>query len=191
MRMAEIQVAVAEQAARSGADVVCMGGDVATQQGPMMSPKMWRHWIFPMMCDCIRAAKAANPDVLIDFHSCGNVTALVDGLVEAGIDILNPCQPEAMDIFELKRRYGDRLSFHGGIGVQSATSKGQTPQPPRDRPRKPCQKAPQKLSATEDRQRQPCPALQPQEGGLTMDGLGLILAPLHTGAVRLKAAGWQ
>ena len=60
---------------------------------------------------------------------------MIDGFIEAGIDIMDPCQPEAMDIFELKRRYGKVLTFHGGIGVQSVLPGG-TPEQVRDTVRK-------------------------------------------------------
>lgn len=134
-RMAELQVRCAEQAARSGADILQTGSDVATQRGLLMSRSMWREYIFPMMRDCIQAAKRIKPDILVLYHSCGNVVDLVDDFIGAGIDILNPCQPEAMDIFELKRRYGKALAFHGGIGVQGVLPFG-TPQAVRDMVRK-------------------------------------------------------
>ena len=130
-RMHELQVRCAEQVARCGADILMTGSDVASQRGPLMSPAMWRAWIFPMMRDCMQAAKAIKPDLLVMYHSCGDVSTMIDGFLEAGIDILDPCQPEAMDIFALKQRYGDRLSFHGGIGVQSVLPWG-TPQEVRD-----------------------------------------------------------
>lgn len=134
-RMYETNVRLLEQGARTGADVLTMGGDVATQRGPLMSRKTWREYIFPVMRDAIRAAKKANPNVLIDYHSCGNVTQLIDDFIEAGIDILNPVQPECMDIFELKRCYGKQVAFHGGIGVQSVLPHG-TPQQVKDMVRK-------------------------------------------------------
>lgn len=115
----ELAVRAARQAALTGADVMATGADVATQRGLLMSPAMWRKYVFPTLRDSIAAAKAVKPDILVDYHSCGNVVELMDGLIEAGIDILNPCQPEAMDIFELKRRWGKSVTFHGGIGVQS------------------------------------------------------------------------
>ena len=123
-RMREISVKAAENVARSGADVMVYGADVATQRGPLMSRGMWREYIFPVMRDAIRAARKINPDIIVDYHSCGDVSTLVEDFLEAGIDVLNPCQPEAMDIFELKRRYGKVLSFHGGIGVQSVLPRG-------------------------------------------------------------------
>jgi uroporphyrinogen decarboxylase len=134
-RMAELLVRSSEQVAKSGADLMNTGSDVATQRGPLMSPSMWREYVFPLMRDCIRAAKRIKPDILVLYHSCGNVMDMVDGFIESGIDILDPCQPEAMDIFELKRRYGKALSFHGGIGVQSVLPFG-TPQQVRDMVRK-------------------------------------------------------
>ncbi len=130
-KMAELQVRTAEQVARCGADVLFGGGDVATQQSPMMSPAMWHDWIFPIMRDCISAAKRIKPDILVFYHSDGNVEPLIEGFIEAGVDILNPIQPECMDIFALKKKYGDRISFHGGIGVQSTLPFG-TPQEVRD-----------------------------------------------------------
>jgi uroporphyrinogen decarboxylase len=134
-RFYEIDVAKAELLAKSGADILQCGSDVATQRGPLMSPAMWRRYIFPVMRDSIRAAKKINPDLLVIYHSCGNVSSMIDGFLEAGIDILDPCQPECMDIFDLKKRYGDRLSFHGGIGVQSVLPHG-TPREVREMTKK-------------------------------------------------------
>ena len=119
-----INVAKAELIAKSGADILQCGSDVATQRGPLMSPAMWRQYVFPSMRDSIRAAKKINPELLVIYHSCGNVISMIDGFLEAGVDILDPCQPECMDIFELKRRYGKVLTFHGGIGVQSVLPNG-------------------------------------------------------------------
>ena len=128
---AERTVRTAEQVALSGADIMQTGSDVATQLAPLLSPAMWRDWIFPTMRDAIAAAKRIRPDLLVLYHSDGNVEPLIEGFIEAGVDILDPIQPECMDIFALKDRYGDRLSFHGGIGVQTVLPFG-TPQDVRD-----------------------------------------------------------
>ena len=85
----------------------------------MISPKMWRKFLKPRMARIIAEVKAANPELLVFYHSDGNLEAVVPDLIEIGVDILNPVQPESMDIAELKRLYGDRLSFWGGIGVQT------------------------------------------------------------------------
>lgn len=67
----------------------------------------------------IDAARAVKPDILIFYHSCGHVTELIPYLIEAGVDVLNPVQPECMDFREVYCRFGERLSFHGTVGTQS------------------------------------------------------------------------
>jgi uroporphyrinogen decarboxylase len=102
-----------------GADVLSMGDDVGTQRGMLMSARMWRTWLKPRLARVIAAAREVRPDVLVFYHSDGNVEAIIPDLIEIGVDILNPVQPECMDPAELKRRYGSRLSFWGLIGTQS------------------------------------------------------------------------
>ncbi len=105
--------------ALAGADIIFLGDDVAMQTGLMISPRMYRQWFKPYLTRVIQAAKQANPDVLIQYHSDGMINKLVPDLLEAGIDILNPVQPECVDHGWIKHTYGDQLAFCGGIGVQS------------------------------------------------------------------------
>jgi uroporphyrinogen decarboxylase len=105
--------------ALAGADIIFLGDDVAMQTGLMISPKMYRQWFKPYLTRVIQAAKQANPNVLIQYHSDGMINKLVPDLLEAGIDILNPVQPECVDHVWIKQTYGDQLVFCGGIGVQS------------------------------------------------------------------------
>jgi len=63
--------------------------------------------------------KNVNPDIIIAFHSDGAIQKIIPHLIEIGVDVLNPLQPECMDIFEIKRIYGDKLSFWGTIGTQT------------------------------------------------------------------------
>jgi uroporphyrinogen decarboxylase len=52
------------------------------------------------------------------FHSCGNVTDIMDNIImEMGIDVLNPIEPYSMDIFEVKKNYGDKLTLSGNIDI--------------------------------------------------------------------------
>ena len=73
----------------------------------------------PRLKRVIDEAKAINPDVVIFYHSCGRVTELIPSLIKAGIDVLDPVQPETMDFRQLHEMYGDKLSFHGTLGTQS------------------------------------------------------------------------
>jgi uroporphyrinogen decarboxylase len=100
-------------------DVIMLGDDVGTQRGLLMSAKLWRKWLKPRLAAVIAAARAVRPNLPIAYHTDGDVTALVDDFVEIGIDVLNPIQPECMDPFALKQRYGSRLAYWGTLGTQS------------------------------------------------------------------------
>jgi uroporphyrinogen decarboxylase len=79
---------------------------------------MWNEWLKPRLIKVIKAAREVNPDVLIFYHSCGYVIPFLEGLIDAGVDILNPIQPECMSFDEVHDLVGDRLSFWGTIGTQ-------------------------------------------------------------------------
>ncbi len=105
--------------ARAGADIIATGDDIGMQSTIMMSLEMYREWIKPRLARVIAAAKAEKPDILIQYHSCGYVEPFIPDLMEAGIDILNPVQPECMDFQRLHAEYGDCLSFNGTLGTQT------------------------------------------------------------------------
>ena len=85
----------------------------------MMSLDMYRQYLKPRLASVIQAARAISPNVLIAYHSCGFVEPFIDDLIDAGIDILNPVQPECMDFAKIHAKYGDRLSFWGTLGTQT------------------------------------------------------------------------
>jgi len=118
-RVRDLLIKVAEKAAKAGVDVILMGDDVGTQRGMMMSTDLWRKWILPAEKMVIQAAKAVNPDVFIFFHTDGKIYDVIDDLVEIGVDILNPVQPECVDPLLIKQKYGDKLAFWGTIGIQT------------------------------------------------------------------------
>ncbi len=105
--------------AQAGVDIVELGDDVGTEHEMLISPEVWRRFLKPLMAELIGALKAGNPDVLVFYHSDGFIEPIIPDLIEIGLDILNPVPPESMDIVKLQRLYGDRLSFWGGIGVQT------------------------------------------------------------------------
>jgi uroporphyrinogen decarboxylase len=118
-RITERRIGQAQLYAATGADVICYGDDVGTQRGMLMSTAMWREWLKPRLARTIAAARDVRRDVLVFYHSDGDIRAIIPDLIEIGVDILNPVQPECMDPAALKRAYGDRLSFWGTIGTQS------------------------------------------------------------------------
>lgn len=103
----------------AGVDILFLGDDIGMQESIMMSEELYTKWIFPRLKKVIDTAKALNPTVIIFYHSCGYVEPLIPHLIKAGIDVLNPIQPECMDFEKIYKKYGNQLSFNGTIGTQT------------------------------------------------------------------------
>ena len=100
-------------------DMVYTYDDVGIQNGLMMSPQMWRNHILPRH-QRLNAAIRRYPTRIM-YHSCGAIYPLIAALADdMGIDVLNPLQPRAagMDMARIKKEFGARLAFHGGIDIQ-------------------------------------------------------------------------
>ena len=97
-------------------DAVLFGDDWGCQRGLIMGPKLWRRFIKPRIARMYKEVTDAGRLVFI--HSCGDVDELFDDLVEAGVRVFNPFQPEVMDTFALAKKYKGRLAFYGGISTQ-------------------------------------------------------------------------
>lgn len=95
---------------------VALSDDYGTQKALLMSPDDWRRFIKPRVAEIFALAKEHGRTCFL--HSCGHIRPVVGDLLEVGLDILHPIQPEAMDILELKREFGDRLTFCGGVRTQ-------------------------------------------------------------------------
>ena len=110
---------IACELAKAGVDVLRLGDDVANQNAMMFSPALWRRFFKGRLARVMDAAREIKPDILTWYHSDGNVAAIVPELIEIGLDILNPVQPECMDLREIKAQFGGRLSFWGCVGTQT------------------------------------------------------------------------
>ncbi len=97
-------------------DAIFLTDDWGTQLGLMCSPATWRRLFAPRYRRLCDAAHAQDLDVV--FHSCGNVHEILGDLVDAGVDVIDPLQPEAMDLARVGRELGGRVAFAGGIPVQ-------------------------------------------------------------------------
>lgn len=97
-------------------DGVLLGSDWGTQRGLIMSPDCWR--------SMIKHGEQAEYDLIHSYgkdvwvHSCGKIDDIMSELCDIGMDVLNPVQPECMDLQELKDKYGHRISYYGGISTQ-------------------------------------------------------------------------
>jgi uroporphyrinogen decarboxylase len=107
-------------------DVFVTGDDLGMTAGPMMSPAAYRRLIKPHHADLLGAIKQRISGKIF-FHSCGNIYRLLGDLADAGVDLINPVQVSAGemgDTARLKREFGNRLSFCGGIDTLHVMPQG-------------------------------------------------------------------
>lgn len=117
-RVARYETERAVRAAAAGVDVVAFVGDIAMQDRMLLSVPAWRAIDKPLFAEMIAAVKRAAPQVKVMYHSDGDLSEIISDLIEIGVDILNPIQPESMDPAELKRRYGSHLILNGAVSLQ-------------------------------------------------------------------------
>ena len=106
-------------------DVVCMADDLGTQTAPMLSVPLFQEMIKPRLERIYRYIRSRT-SARIFHHTCGASYDFIGDLIDIGMDILNPVQPTAagMDREKLKRNFGDRISFWGGIDIQTTLPHG-------------------------------------------------------------------
>ncbi|NLG27041.1 MAG: methyltransferase [Chloroflexi bacterium] len=143
-----------EACGRFPLDMLWTGDDVGGQQGMVMSPRTWRELIKPHLARILAVGKARG--LWVAYHSCGAIRPILADLVEIGLDILNPiqCNCPGMEPASLKREFGARLTFMGGVDTQQLLPRG-TPSAVRE-------------------------ATQALIDALTSDGGGYVLAASHT-----------
>ena len=124
----EVNIAVCRELldeAGDDVDVVLASDDLGLQGGLMVSPEAYRELIRPRHAKYIAVMHEMSAAKVL-FHTCGSVAAIVEDLIEIGVDVLHPVQVTAagMSPSDLKRRYGDRLSFWGAIDTQHVLPHG-------------------------------------------------------------------
>lgn len=106
-------------------DLVYVADDIAMQTGLIVSPQIYREMLKPYQREYFDFIKDASNAKLF-YHCCGNVTQILDDLIEIGVNAINPIQITAneMDSGQLKNKYGNKIVFWGGIDTQSVLPKG-------------------------------------------------------------------
>lgn len=113
---------IKESATIGGIDGVRFGDDWAGQNGLLVGEELWRMFIKPRlqrMCDAAKSEK-----LIIGQHCCGKVESLIPDMIDVGIDLFDPFQPEVMDVFEIHHEYYGKISFLGGLSVQKTLPYG-------------------------------------------------------------------
>jgi len=121
-RITDWNLAVIDHLSEWPFDAIHLGDDWGQQRGMIMGPEHWRRFIKPCLVRMYDRIKSKGKFVLI--HSCGDIEEVLGDLVDIGLDIFNPFQPEVMDVEAVKKKYGRHLAFFGGISTQKTLPYG-------------------------------------------------------------------
>lgn len=123
-KVVEFNISRINQQLAVGADGLYFSDDWGSQRGLLMKPDDWRKFYLPSYKKMFRIIRDAGKQVW--FHSCGNVTDIIGDLIDAGVNVLNPVQPQAMDVDYLAKEFGGKICFYGGVDVQGTMIHGTT-----------------------------------------------------------------
>jgi len=112
-RIARSCIGFAKVMAEAGVDAIWVTDDYADRRGPMMNPAMFREYELPNLREIVRIGERYGIPVLK--HSDGNLYPILDDIVESGVRCLHPVEPEAMDLRDVKERYGSRICLAGNV----------------------------------------------------------------------------
>jgi len=122
--IANHQMQVIEQLLELPIDGIMFSDDWGYQKGVLIGANRWRKFLKPRLARMYQQVHDAGKTVLS--HCCGSIAEIMPDLIEIGLDVIESVQPEAADMnpYELKRRYGNDLTFWGGLGSQSTIQFG-------------------------------------------------------------------
>jgi uroporphyrinogen decarboxylase len=120
-RLMQMHLDLVDRMADLPIDAIRFGDDFGGQRGLIMGTPVWREFLKPRLEKMYGRAHERGFDVWI--HSCGDNSTVIEDLIEIGVDVFNPFQPEAQDVYEMNRQVGDRITFEGGIGTQELLPK--------------------------------------------------------------------
>jgi uroporphyrinogen decarboxylase len=118
-KLMNLYLAFVEYTADLPVDGILFGDDWGDQRGIIIGPKRWRKFLKPRWAKIYEAVHRHGKIVM--HHSCGSVADILPDVIEIGMDVLESVQPEAagMNPYELKAKWGDKISFWGALGSQS------------------------------------------------------------------------
>ncbi|MFB3826341.1 MAG: uroporphyrinogen decarboxylase family protein [Bryobacteraceae bacterium] len=106
----------AMDAGRGRLDGFVIWGDVAYKRSTFMAPRYWREYFKPWVARMVEQAHARG--LMVIYHGCGNVKAILPDFIEIGVDGYNPLEAKAgLDVVELRRQYGHRIAFCGNSDI--------------------------------------------------------------------------
>lgn len=118
----EYNLAIIDEWLERGINAVFFSDDWGSQSGLLMNPDDWRRFYKPSYKRMFERVRSGRAHVWM--HLCGDITAILPDLIEIGLNVLNPIQPQAMDVRRLSREFGGKVCFNGGVDVQGTLIRG-------------------------------------------------------------------
>ncbi len=103
-------------AAELEVDCMWLSDDYGSQAGLLMSPDLWREFIGPRVQRLCDAVKSSGHHFVL--HTDGAIGPVIPDIIDMGVDILHPIQPECVDVEWVKREFGQDTTLWGGYGTQ-------------------------------------------------------------------------
>lgn len=116
-RVADVQLALIHRFLALGVDGFYFGDDYGGQANMLIAPKMWRSLIKPRLARLFEPIRAAGLPILM--HSDGHIEPILPDLIEIGLNMYNPVQPEVTDFAWLRGTFGNQLAYYGGVSTQT------------------------------------------------------------------------
>ncbi len=117
-------LALSRELVKMGVDILWWGDDFSVETGPIMQPELFRKLLKSRYAKVFAELRGLDRKIKIAFHCDGKVEWALDDLVEVGVDIINPLQPDVNDVPAVKKRYGKKLSVWGNVDTRTVMSKG-------------------------------------------------------------------
>lgn len=117
-KVVDIMCRQAKQLALSHPDIILNGDNFATQSGLMVSRRFWRDWYGCAHQRLIEAIKSVDKNIKYAYHADGMMQEMIPDMIEIGIDIFDPIQPECIDPAKIKKEYGEQIVLSGTVGIQ-------------------------------------------------------------------------
>ena len=121
-KVLEVNLAMIDKWVERKVDGVFFSDDWGCQRGLLMNPEDWRKFYKPSYKAMFQRVRDGGANVWM--HLCGNVIEIIPDLLDCGLNVLNPVQPQAMDVHYLAREFGGKLCFNGGVDVQGTLING-------------------------------------------------------------------
>jgi len=118
----EYNLAIIDRWMERRVDGVFFSDNWGSQRGLLMDPEDWRRFYKLSYRRLFERVRSGGAHVWM--HLCGNVTEIIPDLADIGLDVLNPVQPQAMDLCLLSDRFKGKLCFYGGVDVQGTLVRG-------------------------------------------------------------------